>query len=68
VSYLSLWSYLPARIHRLAESIPRNRFLGSLNVYKFGLRKREKRLTGYMYFERKEEKKWQKGAVIANTV
>jgi hypothetical protein len=25
------------RLHRLAESIPWNRFLGSLNVYKFGL-------------------------------
>jgi hypothetical protein len=25
-----------ARLHRLAESIPWNRFLGSLNVYKFG--------------------------------
>jgi hypothetical protein len=24
-------------LHRLAESIPWNRFLGSLNVYKFGL-------------------------------
>ncbi len=29
--------YLPARLRRLSESIPRNRFLGSLNVYKFGL-------------------------------
>jgi hypothetical protein len=29
--------YRPARLHRLAESIPRNWFLGSLNVYKFGL-------------------------------
>ncbi len=30
---------IPARqaIHRLAEEIPRNRLLGSLNVYKFGL-------------------------------
>ncbi len=30
---------LPARqtINRLSESIPWNRFLGSLNVYKFGL-------------------------------
>ncbi len=27
----------PGRLHRLAESIPRNRFLGSLNVYKYGL-------------------------------
>ncbi len=25
------------RLHRLAESIPRNRFLGSINVYKYGL-------------------------------
>jgi hypothetical protein len=24
-------------LHRLAESLPRNRFLGSLNVYKYGL-------------------------------
>ncbi len=30
-------SYRPARLHRPAESIPWNRFLGSLNVYKFGL-------------------------------
>ncbi len=26
-----------ARLHRLAESIPRKRFLGSINVYKYGL-------------------------------
>ncbi len=32
--YLSYW---PARLHRLAKSIPRYRFLGSLNVYKYGL-------------------------------
>ncbi len=25
-------SYRPARLHRLAESIPGNRFLGSINV------------------------------------
>jgi hypothetical protein len=25
-------SYRPARLHRLAEFIPRNRFLGSINV------------------------------------
>ncbi len=30
-------SYRPATLHRLAESIPWNRFLGSVNVYKFGL-------------------------------
>ncbi len=30
--------YRLARLHRLAELIPRNRFLGSLNVYKYGLR------------------------------
>jgi len=38
----SVWqpylTYRLARIHRLAELIPWNRFLGSLNVYKFGLR------------------------------
>ncbi len=32
--YLSYW---PARLQRLAKSIPRNRFLGSVNVYKYGL-------------------------------
>jgi hypothetical protein len=31
-------TYRLARLHRLAESIPRNRFLGSINVYKYGLR------------------------------
>jgi hypothetical protein len=31
--YLSYW---PARLHRLAKSIPRNRFLGSINFYKYG--------------------------------
>jgi hypothetical protein len=31
-TYLSYWS---ARLHRLYESITRNRFLGSINVYKF---------------------------------
>jgi hypothetical protein len=30
-------SYRPARLHRLAELIPRIRFLGSLNVHKYGL-------------------------------
>ncbi len=30
-------SHRPARINRLAESIPRNRFLGSIKVYKYGL-------------------------------
>jgi hypothetical protein len=33
-SYLT---YRSARLHCLAESIPWNQFLGSLNVYKFGL-------------------------------
>jgi hypothetical protein len=32
------FSYWPARLHWLAKSIPRNRFLGSINVYKYGLR------------------------------
>ncbi len=31
-------SYRPARLHKLAELIPWNRFLGSIKVYKFGLR------------------------------
>jgi hypothetical protein len=30
--------YRLARLHRLAESVPRNQFLGSLNIYKYGLR------------------------------
>jgi hypothetical protein len=30
--------YRPAKLNRLAESISRNRFPGSLNVYKYGLR------------------------------
>ncbi len=33
--YLSYW---PARLHRLAKSIPQNRFLGFINNYKYGLR------------------------------
>ncbi len=31
------FSYRPVTLHRLAKSIPRNRFLGSINVYKYGL-------------------------------
>jgi hypothetical protein len=31
------FSYRPAGLHRLAEFIPWNRFLGSINVRKFGL-------------------------------
>ncbi len=30
-------TYRRAGLHRLAESLPRNRFLGSINVYKYGL-------------------------------
>jgi hypothetical protein len=30
-------SYRPDRLHRLAKSIHRNRFLGSINVFKYGL-------------------------------
>ncbi len=30
-------SYRPARLHGLAKSIPRNRFLVSINIYKYGL-------------------------------
>ncbi len=36
-------SYRPAMLQRLAESNPRNRFLVSLNVYKYGLRSEEGR-------------------------
>ncbi len=31
------FSYRPVRLHTLTKSIPRNRFLGSINVYKYGL-------------------------------
>ncbi len=31
------FSYRPVRLHRLAKSIPRNWFLGSINFYKYGL-------------------------------
>jgi hypothetical protein len=37
--YLSYW---PARLHRLTKSIPRNRFLGPINVYKYGLSRKER--------------------------
>ncbi len=37
------FSYRPSRLHRMGESIPRNRFLGSLNAYKYGLRANRKR-------------------------
>jgi hypothetical protein len=34
-----IWlSYRPARLHSLLEFIPWNRFLGSINVKKYGLR------------------------------
>ncbi len=39
-------SYRPVRLHRLAESIPWNRFLGSLKVYKFGFRLRDESKEG----------------------
>jgi hypothetical protein len=32
-----VFSYRPARLHRLAESIPWNRFLGSIEVLKYRL-------------------------------
>jgi hypothetical protein len=36
------FSYRPAEPHKLAESISRNRFLGSINDYKYGLRAGER--------------------------
>jgi hypothetical protein len=33
-----IFSFWAARLQRLAKSTPQNRFLGSLNVYKYGLR------------------------------
>jgi hypothetical protein len=41
-------SYRPARLHRLAESIPWNRYLGSLNIYKFGLWRATVRRTWFV--------------------
>jgi hypothetical protein len=41
-------SYRPVRLHRLAESTPWDRFLVSLNVYKFGLRRRQNYTVGTM--------------------
>ncbi len=35
---LPYFSYRSARLHCLAKSVPQNRFLGSMNVYKYGLR------------------------------
>jgi hypothetical protein len=32
------FSYRPARLHRLAEFIPRNQFRGPINIWKYGLR------------------------------
>jgi hypothetical protein len=41
-------SYRPARLHELAESVPWNRFLGSLKVLKYrlwtGVEERQERL------------------------
>ncbi len=34
------FSSVRSGLHRLAKSIPRNRFTGSINVYKYGLRQR----------------------------
>ncbi len=43
-------SYRPARlVHRLAKSIPRNRFLGSINVNKYGLCWRKVRMASRLY-------------------
>jgi hypothetical protein len=49
-----LLSYRAARLHRLAELIPRNRFLGSLEVKKFGLRSVEVNKKG-IYFAFRDE-------------
>ncbi len=39
-------SYRPARVRRLAKSIPRNRFLGFITVYKYGLRANKGKMFG----------------------
>jgi hypothetical protein len=42
-------SYRPARLHRLAEFIPWNRFLGSIKVQKYGLRTRDLFKNAYVH-------------------
>ncbi len=42
-----LLSYRPARLHRLAEFIPWNRFLGSMNVLKIRAQKTKKGKLDY---------------------
>jgi hypothetical protein len=48
------WSYWAASLHRLAESIPGNRFQGSLNVEKYLL----------CYWKQKEQRQKQLGAEV----
>jgi hypothetical protein len=40
-------------LHRLAESISRNRFLGSINVYKYGLWQLLKRVVSIIFNSKK---------------
>ncbi len=42
-------SHRPARLHRLAEFIPWNRFLGSINVWKYRLRNRFQEIDSVSY-------------------
>jgi hypothetical protein len=42
-------SYRHARLHRLAKSIPRNRFLVSINIYKYGLWEEEPGFQGHLF-------------------
>jgi hypothetical protein len=44
------FSYQPVRLHRLAEFIPWNRFLGSINVLKYGLWSIPKKMTFAVVF------------------
>ncbi len=43
------FSFRPDRLYRLAKSIPRNRFLGSINVYKYGLCWKKVRMASHLY-------------------
>jgi hypothetical protein len=54
-------SYRPARLHRLAELIPLNQFLGSIKVYTFGLRRIQYFLAVGCDCVYEQEKSWGEG-------
>jgi hypothetical protein len=50
--YEKLFDVPAARLHRLTESIPLNRFIGFLNVYKFVLSLAISNTTAYSEWQR----------------